>query len=113
MTPTAKPTPKPRDKSSAGRAEKLAPKKLERKAQKKDADADADEDHGGAIAENGNARKRAAGAVDGGGPSKTSPKWPPTEPLPAGMMRPVEDPESYQPFYAALEKALLAERVGR
>ena len=27
-------------------------------------------------------------------------------------LRPVEDPESYQPFYAALEKALLAERVG-
>lgn len=28
-------------------------------------------------------------------------------------LRPVEDPESYQPFYAALEKALLAERVRR
>lgn len=26
-------------------------------------------------------------------------------------LRPVEDPESYQPFYAALEKALLAERM--
>lgn len=28
-------------------------------------------------------------------------------------LRPVEDPESYQPFYAALEKALLAERMRR
>lgn len=28
-------------------------------------------------------------------------------------LRPVEDPESYQPFYAALEKTLLAERVTR